>query len=130
MAIAAAALGDINTAVLYIKELFKISPQYQFHNGIPFVRMCDKYDDQIEHAKAKGPSYLQKITRDLSNVTVITDRGVFSASNYYVNDTTVKYLCNRVRTGVRKDSFCSLSLYPEFQFTLILRSGTNLPEKS
>lgn len=73
-AIAVAALGDVSGALAIAKQLWKEAPFYAFHNNIPFVRMADKYDEMIEHARAKGPAYADAIAHDLSNITTVTDK--------------------------------------------------------
>lgn len=78
VALATAALGDIPTAVTYLKTLWNIMPMYSFHNSIPFVRIVDVFEDQVEHARMKGT--LDVLMTQLSNITTVTDRVWFDVS--------------------------------------------------
>lgn len=80
VALAVAALGDIPTAVAYLNDLWKLAPQYQFHDGIPFVRIADRYDEQIEQAEKKGKQYAGAVKQSLSNITEVTERVFFDVS--------------------------------------------------
>lgn len=71
VALATAALGDIPTAVRYLKQLWRERPMFAFHNSIPFVRIVDLYEEQMEHARMKGTD--NELKQRLSNITTVTD---------------------------------------------------------
>lgn len=78
VALAAAALGDIPSAVSYLKILWNIMPMYSFHNSIPFVRIVDSFEDQVEHARMKGT--VDVLMQQLTNITTVTDTVWFDIS--------------------------------------------------
>lgn len=81
LAIAVAALGDIPLAVKYLRDIWKLVPQYTFHNGLPFVRVADLYDEQMAQAEEEGgKDAVNQLNSELRNITKITDKAFIDIS--------------------------------------------------
>lgn len=77
--IAVASLGDIPTTSKLLKELWRLTPHYQFHNSLPFVKVVDRYDELVSGAsqQADSQTVLQQLELAYSNITTITDKAFF-----------------------------------------------------